>query len=33
MNDGHAELVRALDPLSDDGALARFLKSLREEAS
>ena len=31
MNDGHAELVRALDPLSEDGAVARFLKSLREE--
>jgi hypothetical protein len=31
MNDGHAELVRALDPLAVDGAVARFLKSLREE--
>ena len=31
MNDGHAELVRALDPFSEDGAVARFLKSLRDE--
>lgn len=31
MDDGHAELVRALDPLAEDGAVARFLKSLREE--
>jgi hypothetical protein len=31
MNDGHAELVRALDPLAEDGAVARFLRSLREE--
>jgi len=31
MGDGHAELVRALDPVSEDGAVARFLKSLREE--
>jgi hypothetical protein len=31
MNDGHAELVRALDPLAEDGAVARFLKSLRDE--
>lgn len=31
MNEGHAELVRALDPLAEDGAVARFLKSLREE--
>src|SRR5680860_280862 len=31
MTDGHAELVRALDPLSEDGAVARFLKSLRDE--
>jgi hypothetical protein len=30
MNDGHADL-RALDPLAQDGAVARFLKSLREE--
>lgn len=31
MNDGHAELVRALDPLAEDGAVSRFLRSLREE--
>ena len=31
MDQGHAELVRALDPLAQDGAIARFLKSLREE--
>ena len=31
MNQGHAELVRALDPLAEDGAVARFLRSLREE--
>ncbi|MCP3143433.1 hypothetical protein [Pyxidicoccus xibeiensis] len=31
MNHGHAELVRALDPLAEDGAVARFLRSLREE--
>jgi hypothetical protein len=31
MNDGHSELVRALDPLAEDGAVARFLRSLREE--
>jgi hypothetical protein len=31
MGEGHAELVRALDPLVEDGAVARFLKSLREE--
>ena len=31
MNEGHAELVRALDPLAEDGAVARFLKSLRDE--
>lgn len=31
MDDGHSELVRALDPLSEDGAIARFLKSLRDE--
>jgi hypothetical protein len=31
MDDGHAELVRALDPLAEDGAVARFLRSLREE--
>lgn len=27
----HGEMVRALDPLCEDGAVARFLKSLREE--
>src|SRR5688572_28181302 len=31
MDDGHSELVRALDPLAEDGAVARFLRSLREE--
>ena len=31
MESGHAELERALDPLSEDGAVARFLRSLREE--
>jgi hypothetical protein len=31
MGEGRAELVRALDPLAEDGAVARFLKSLREE--
>src|SRR5262249_18020515 len=31
MNDGHAELVHALDPLAEDGAVARFLRSLRDE--
>ncbi|MFM2416648.1 MAG: hypothetical protein RL385_1371 [Pseudomonadota bacterium] len=31
MGEGHAELVRALDPLAEDGAVARFLKRLREE--
>ena len=31
MDNGHAELVSALDPLSENGAVARFLKSLREE--
>ncbi len=31
MDDGHQELVRALDPLAEDGAVARFLRSLREE--
>jgi hypothetical protein len=31
MDQGHAELVRALDPLAEDGAVARFLRSLREE--
>jgi len=31
MDKGHAELVRALDPLAEDGAVARFLKSLQGE--
>lgn len=31
MGQSHAELVRALDPLAEDGAVARFLRSLREE--
>ena len=31
MNDGHAKLVRALDPLAEDGAVGRFLKSLHDE--
>lgn len=31
MADGHAEIVRALDPLAEDGAVARFLWSLRDE--
>lgn len=31
MSQGHTELVRALDPLAEDGAVARFLRSLREE--
>lgn len=31
MDRSHSELVRALDPLAEDGAVARFLKSLREE--
>jgi septal ring factor EnvC (AmiA/AmiB activator) len=31
MDQGHAELVRALDPLAEDGAVARFLRSVREE--
>ncbi len=31
MDEGHAELVRALDPLAEDGAVARFLRSLRDE--
>jgi hypothetical protein len=31
MSRSHAELVRALDPLAEDGAVARFLKSLRTE--
>ncbi|HWO13315.1 MAG TPA: hypothetical protein VNN80_27630, partial [Polyangiaceae bacterium] len=31
MGEGHTELVRAFDPLAEDGAVARFLRSLREE--
>jgi hypothetical protein len=31
MGESHSELVRALDPLAEDGAVARFLKSLRDE--
>jgi hypothetical protein len=31
MNESHAELVHALDPLAEDGAVARFLRSLRDE--
>jgi hypothetical protein len=31
LNDGQAGLVRALDPLADDSAIARFLKSLHDE--
>ncbi len=31
MDQGHAELVRALDPLAEDGAVSRFLRSVREE--
>jgi hypothetical protein len=31
MVEEHADLVRALDPLAEDGAVARFLRSLREE--
>ena len=31
MNDEHSEFVRALDPLAEDGAVARFLRSLRED--
>jgi hypothetical protein len=31
MADEHTEMVRALDPLAEDGAVARFLKSLRRE--
>ena len=31
LNDGHAGLVRALDPLADNSAIARFLKSLHDE--
>lgn len=31
MGEGHEELAHALDPLAEDGAVARFLRSLREE--
>lgn len=31
MGAGHQEMLRALDPLAEDGAVARFLRSLREE--
>ena len=31
MDQEHTELVRALDPLAEDGAVSRFLRSLREE--
>jgi len=31
MENGHAEVLKALDPLTEDGAVARFLKSLREQ--
>lgn len=31
MGESHAQLVRTLDPLAEDGAVARFLRSLREE--
>ena len=31
LDQGHEELVRALAPLAEDGAVARFLRSLREE--
>jgi hypothetical protein len=31
MDEEHGALVRALDPLVEDGAVARFLRSLREE--
>jgi hypothetical protein len=31
MSEGHTELARALDPLAEDGAMARLLRSLREE--
>jgi hypothetical protein len=31
MADGHADIVQALDPLAEDGAVARFLRTLREE--
>lgn len=31
MGESHAVLVRALDPLAEDGAVARFLRTLRDE--
>jgi len=31
MHEGRSEMIHALDPLAEDGAVARFLKSLREE--
>ena len=31
IQDGHAQFARALDPLAEDGAVARFIRSLREE--
>ena len=31
MQEGHAESVRAMDPLAEDGAVARFLRTLRDE--
>jgi hypothetical protein len=31
MDKNHGELVRALDPMAEDGAAARFLRSLRDE--
>jgi hypothetical protein len=31
MSESRSELMRALDPLAEDGAVARFLRSLREE--
>lgn len=31
MDQSHSAFVRALDPLAEDGAVARFLRSLREE--
>lgn len=31
MSESRSELIRALDPLAEEGAVARFLRSLREE--
>src|SRR3569832_41531 len=31
LEQSHGQMVRALDPLAEDGAVARFLRSLREE--